>query len=91
MSPNTVTPPIVRHDGYDEITLGDPGDHRKNALLARIDGETFWRLHLPDHDDDAASSAETQNERARLAACAALLLLDLNGAALASRVATDAA
>lgn len=79
---NTVPTP-VRNDGYDQITLGDPADHRRNAMLARIDGETFWRLHLPDHDDDAHSSAEIQNERARLAAKAALLLLELNGAGLA--------
>ncbi|MCW2165779.1 hypothetical protein B0I12_002944 [Microbacterium hydrothermale] len=84
MSNNTVTPPIVRHDGYDEITLGDPSDHRGNAFLARIDGDDFWRLHLPDHDDDAASNAEQQNERARLAARAALTLLELNGTTLSA-------
>lgn len=85
MSNNTVTPPIVRHDGYDEITLGDPSDNRGNALLARIDGDNFWRLHLPDHDDEVASTAEKQNARARLAARAALTLLELNGATLSAQ------
>lgn len=85
MSINTVTPPIVRHDGYDEITLGDPADNRGNALIARIDGDDFWRLHLPDHDDEVASTAEKQNARARLAAKAALTLLELNGATLSAQ------
>lgn len=85
MSTNTVTLPIVRHDGYDEITLGDPADNRGNALIARIDGDDFWRLHLPDHDDEVASTAEKQNARARLAAKAALTLLELNGATLSAQ------
>lgn len=84
------TPPVVRHDGYDEITLGDPSNPRMNAMLARIDGDTYWRLHLPDHDDDVQSSAEKQNEHARLAARASLLLLQLNGAPLAFNATADA-
>lgn len=71
--------PMILGDGYAEIFLGDRSDHRLNVMLARNDEESFWRIHLPDHDDSAVSTVELQNRICRLVVRATSLCLLLNG------------